>query len=221
MEQIFGSSYLRTATNFSVGAIALSLVIGLAIGLAIFWVYKSTYKGVMYSSSFALSLIGMTLITVLVISAVSSNLIASLGMVGALSIVRFRTVVKEPLDLVYMFWAIAAGIVVGIGLFPLALLGSVFIGGMLWIFMSRRQDDIPYAIVLRTQNNQAMEAALQLVGQNSKKLLVKTRSDNSQSVELTAEIRLIEKNTVFLSQVSQIPGVENVSLVSFNGEYYM
>jgi uncharacterized membrane protein YhiD involved in acid resistance len=129
--------------------------------------------------------------------------------------------VKEPLDLVYMFWAIAAGIVVGIGLFPLALLGSVFIGGMLWIFMSRRQDDIPYAIVLRTQNNQAMEAALQFVGQNSKKLLVKTRSDNSQNVELTAEIRLIEKNTVFLSQVSQIPGVENVSLVSFNGEYYM
>jgi ABC-type Fe3+ transport system permease subunit len=193
----------------------------LAIGLAIFWVYRATYQGVMYSSSFALSLVGMSLVTTLVISAVSSNLIASLGMVGALSIVRFRTVVKEPLDLVYMFWSIGAGIVVGVGLFPLALIGSVVIGLFLWIFSARKVTDVPYVIVLRALSDVALQNSLNILQSNTKKLLIKSRSISEAGVELTAEVRLVNQGTEFMQQLVRLDGVETASLVSYNGDYYM
>jgi hypothetical protein len=110
LEQILNFSFLDKAASFSIPDILAALFISFALGLFIFFVYTKTFKGVMYSSSFGISLIAMDLITTLVILTVSTNLIASLGMVGALSIVRFRTVIKEPLDLVYLFWSITAGI---------------------------------------------------------------------------------------------------------------
>lgn len=113
---IFKSSFLEKAAEFSVLDVTVGMLLASAIGLFIFFVYKNTYAGVMYSASFGVAIMAMTSITTLIILAVTSNLVLSLGMVGALSIVRFRTPIKEPLDIAFLYWAVAAGIVIGAGL---------------------------------------------------------------------------------------------------------
>ena len=125
---IFKSSFLTNVTSVSLLDMVLALVLAFGVGLFVFFIYKKTYSGVMYSSSFGVTLIALTMITTLVILAVTSNVVLSLGMVGALSIVRFRTAIKEPMDIAFLFWSIAVGIVLGAGLIPLAVFGSVVIG---------------------------------------------------------------------------------------------
>ena len=129
---IFKSSFLENVTSVSLLDMALVLVLSFALGLFIFFVYKKTYAGVMYSSSFGVTLVALTMISTLVILAVTSNVVLSLGMVGALSIVRFRSAIKEPLDIAFLFWSIAAGIVLAAGMIPLAIVGSVIIGLILF-----------------------------------------------------------------------------------------
>lgn len=135
---IFKSSFLESVTGFSLSEVLLAMLFAVIVGLFIFWVYKKTFTGILYSSGFALTLIGLTLVTTLVIIAVTSNVVLSLGMVGALSIVRFRTAIKEPMEIVFLFWSIAVGIVIGAGMIPLAGLGSVIIGIILLIFANRK-----------------------------------------------------------------------------------
>ena len=121
---IFKSSFLENVTAVSLPDMLIALALSFGVGLFIFLIYKKTYQGVMYSSGFGVALLALTMITTLVILAVTSNVVLSLGMVGALSIVRFRTAIKEPLDLAFLFWSIAAGIVLAAGFIPLAVIGS-------------------------------------------------------------------------------------------------
>jgi uncharacterized membrane protein YhiD involved in acid resistance len=221
LEQLLNFSFLDKAASFSLPDIFAALLISFALGLFIFFVYTKTFKGVMHSSSFGISLIAMDLITTLIIMAVSSNLITSLGMVGALSIVRFRTVVKEPLDLVYLFWSITAGIIVGVGLIPLAVIGSVIIGLILFIFTSRKTHDTPYVVVISCTGDDAEEKSLGLLGAQTKKHVVKAKSVSRDGVELTVEVRLRESSSRFVSALLGIEGVSNATLVSYNGDYYM
>jgi len=221
LEQILNFSFLDKAASFSIPDILAALLISFALGLFIFFVYAKTFKGVMYSSSFGISLIAMGLITTLVILTVSTNLIASLGMVGALSIVRFRTVVKEPLDLVYLFWSITVGIVVGTGLIPMAILGSVAIGFILFIFVNRKTQDTPYVVVISCEGEQAEEQSLSLLNGQTKKHVVKAKSVSKDSVELTVEVRLMDSSSKFVNALIGIPGVSNATLVSYNGDYYI
>ena len=145
---IFKSSFLENATSFSALDFVIAMGLAFVIGLFIFVVYKKTFNGVMYSAGFGVSLIALTMITTLVILAVTSNIVLSLGMFGALSIVRFRTAIKEPLDIAYLFWAIAAGIVLGAGMVPLAVIGSLFIGIILVIFVNKKSTDHPYIMIV-------------------------------------------------------------------------
>ena len=131
---IFKSSFLNNVASVSLLDMAIAMVLAFAIGLFIFLIYKKTFSGVMYSSSFGVTLIALTLVTTFVILAVTSNVVLSLGMVGALSIVRFRTAIKEPLDIAFLFWAIAAGIVLAAGMIPLAVIGSIIIGVIILLF---------------------------------------------------------------------------------------
>src|SRR5574344_575600 len=135
---IFKSSFLESVKEFSVTDVLIGMLVSLVIGLFIFVIYKKTFSGVMYSNGFALALIGLSLVTTLVIMAVTSNVVLSLGMVGALSIVRFRAAIKEPMEIVFLFWSIAAGIVIGAGMIPLAVIGSVIIGIILLVFANRK-----------------------------------------------------------------------------------
>ena len=135
---IFKSSFLENVTTVSLPDMLIALALSFGVGLFIFLIYKKTYQGVMYSSGFGVALLALTMITTLVILAVTSNVVLSLGMVGALSIVRFRTAIKEPLDLAFLFWSIAAGIVLAAGFIPLAVIGSAIIGVILLLFVNRK-----------------------------------------------------------------------------------
>ena len=221
LEQLFNFSFLNKAATFSIPDILTALLISFAIGLFIFFVYVKTFKGVMYSSSFGITLIAMNLITTLVILAVSSNLIVSLGMVGALSIVRFRTVIKEPLDLVYLFWSITVGIIVGAGLIPLAIIGSIVIGLILFLFVNRKSNDTPYVVVISCSDDGVETEAVSLLKGHTKKHVIKAKSVSKEGVELTVEVRLKNSSSQFLNALLGINGIYNATLVSYNGDYYM
>ncbi len=221
LDQLLNFTFLNKAASFSIPDILAALGISFVIGLFIFMVYKKTYIGVMYSSSFGITLIAMDLITTLVILAVSSNLITSLGMVGALSIVRFRTVVKEPLDLVYLFWSITTGIIVGAGLIPLAVIGSIAIGCVLFVFVNRKTADTPYVVVINCDDENAETQSTLMLKNHTKKHLVKSKNVSKNGIELTVEVRLKDSSVKFINDLLTINGVSNAVLVSYNGDYYM
>ena len=216
---IFKSSFLDNVTEFAVIDVLIGMVFALLIGLFIFLVYKKTFSGVMYSTGFALSLVGLSLVTTLVIMAVTSNVVLSLGMVGALSIVRFRAAIKEPLEIVYLFWAIAIGIVIGAGMIPLAGGGSVVIGIILVLFAHLKIHENPYILILNCSNEKAEEEALALAKKSVARFLVKSKTVNASGIELTAEIRMKDPATSFVNSLSALEGVSNATLVSYNGEY--
>ena len=175
---IFKSSFLENITEFSVLDTVLGLAVALVIGLFIFLIYKKTLTGVMYSSGFALTLVGLSLVTTLVIMAVTSNVVLSLGMVGALSIVRFRTAIKEPVEIVFLFWSLAVGIVIGAGMIPLAVIGSAIIGVILLLFANRKIRNNPYILVLTCLNEQAEAAALETLKANTNHYIVKSKKSD-------------------------------------------
>ena len=216
---IFKSSFLDSVTEFSVIDTCLGLVFALVIGLFIFLIYKKTFTGVMYSSSFALALPGLSMVTTLVIMAVTSNVVLSLGMVGALSIVRFRAAIKEPMEIVYLFWALACGIVIGAGMIPLAVIGSVVIGAVLLLFANRKNRENPYILVLRCRDEAAEEGALAQLRGYIGDFSVKSKTADRDGIELTAELRLREDSTAFVNRLYESDGVESTVLVSYNGEY--
>ena len=216
---IFKSSFLENVSAVSILDMVLAMVLAFGLGLFIFFIYKKTYAGVMYSSSFGVTLVALTMITTLVILAVTSNVVLSLGMVGALSIVRFRTAIKEPLDIAFLFWAIAAGIVLAAGMIPLAVFGSVLIGIIILIFANHKDMSNPYIVVLRCDGHDSEQNALDFLKQRVKKLTVKSKTAQRGLVELNLEIRMKDDNTDFVNELSEIAGVESAVLVSYNGDY--
>ena len=218
-QDIFKSSFLENIASVSILDMVIALVLAFAIGLFIFYVYKKTYTGVMYSSSFGVTLIALTMITTLVILAVTSNVVLSLGMVGALSIVRFRTAIKEPLDIAFLFWSIAAGIVLAAGMIPLAVFGSVGIGLILLFFVNKDSYSNPYIVVLQCDGHESEVKAKKFLETKVKKCTVKSKSAQEGAVELNLEVRLIDDNTDFINELSALKGVRNAVLVSYNGDY--
>ena len=216
---IFKSSFLENVTEFSAVDTLIGMVFALVIGLFIFLVYKKTFSGVMYSTGFAMTLVGLALVTTLIIMAVTSNVVLSLGMVGALSIVRFRAAIKEPMEIVYLFWAIAVGIVIGAGMILLAVIGSAIIGVILILFANRKIHENPYILILNCSDEEAEEKALALAEQAVARFLVKSKTVNASGIELTAEVRMKDAATSFVNRLSALEGVSNATLVSYNGEY--
>lgn len=216
---IFKSNFLDNVTSVSVPDMLLGMLFACILSLFIFVIYKKTCTGIMYSSSFGLTLVGLSLVTTLVIMAVTSNVVLSLGMVGALSIVRFRTAIKEPMEIIFLFWSLAVGIVIGAGFYPLATVGSVVIGVILLILANRKTYEMPYILVVSCQNDTAAKAALSYVAESTQKNIIKTKTVMVGNIELTVEVRLKENDTLFMDELMKINGISNVSLVSFNGEY--
>lgn len=216
---IFKSSFLENVTSVSFLDMAVALALAFGIGLFIFFVYKKTYQGVMYSSSFGTTLVALTMITTVVILAVTSNVVLSLGMVGALSIVRFRTAIKEPLDIAFLFWSIAVGIVLAAGMIPLAVIGSVIIGVILMVFVNKKSHCNPYIVVLNCESSEAERDAFYFLSQRVNKCVVKSKTVQNGNIELNLEIRLKDDNTDFINAVSEMSGVRSAVLVSYNGEY--
>ncbi len=216
---IFKSSFLENVTAVSITDMALSLVLSFCLGLFIFFVYKKTYAGVMFSQAFGGTLIAMTMITTMVILAVTSNVVLSLGMVGALSIVRFRTAIKEPMDIAFLFWAITGGIVLAAGMIPLAIVGSIIIGVIMILFCNRKSSQKPFIAVVSCDNGDTEKKVADYLKQNADKVTVKSKSAQKDSIELTYEVTLKNNDTDFITKLSEMNGVGSAVLVSYNGDY--
>lgn len=217
---ILKSSFVEKLSSISYLDMAIALLLAFVVGLFIMQVYKKTFKGVMYSESFAISLLALCLITTLIILAVTSNVVLSLGMVGALSIVRFRSAIKEPIDIAYLFWSISAGIVIGAGLIPLAIVASIFIGIVMILFVNKKTTNNPYILVINCSDDDSENNALDLLLKSVEKYNVKSKTVSPvNGVEITVEVGLKKNTTKFVNAISKLEGISNVVLVSYNGDY--
>ena len=218
-KDIFKSSFLENVTAVSLPDMAIALALSFCLGLFIYFVYKKTYSGVMFSRTFGGSLVAMTMITTMVILAVTSNVVLSLGMVGALSIVRFRTAIKEPMDIAFLFWAIAAGIVLAAGMIPLAIVGSIVIGILMIVFCNRKIIEKPFIAVVTCQDGEAEKRVSEYLTRQVNKAIVKSKSAQQGSIELSYELSLKSDDTSFITVLSEMEGVSSAVLVSYNGDY--
>ena len=216
---IFKSSFLENVTAVSLTDMAVALVLSFFLGLFIFFVYKKTYSGVMFSQAFGGALIAMTMITTMVILAVTSNVVLSLGMVGALSIVRFRTAIKEPMDIAFLFWAIAAGIVLAAGMIPLAVFGSVIIGVIMILFCNHKSAQKPYIAVITCADSDAEKRASEYLRKSVSRAVLKSESVQSGAIEMSYEVLLKDESSRFIVEFSKLAGVNSAVLVSYNGDY--
>lgn len=215
-QDIFKSNFINNISSINLFDMVLALVLAFGIGVFIFFIYKHVDYNIVYSGSFGVSLIGITMITTLVILAVTSNIVLSLGMVGALSIVRFRTAIKEPLDLTFLFWAVAVGIVLAAGLIPLAIFGSLIVGAMILVFCNKKSYISPYMLIVTCKNSEEVE---KFISDKVNKYVIKSKIVESGTIELSIDIRLKSKDTSFIEELAKLENVNNVALVSYNGEY--
>ena len=216
---IFKSGFLENMTSVSLTDMAITMALAFGLGLFIFMVYKKTFSGVMYSSSFGGTLVALTMITSMTILAVTSNVVLSLGMVGALSIVRFRTAIKEPMDIAFLFWAIAAGIVLAAGMIPLAVFGSVIIGIVMLVFVNRKSMSSPYIAIITCADHTSEQRAVAFLKAQAERAVIKSKTAQAGRIELNYEIRLKNDNTDFITELSAMEGVSSAVLVSYNGDY--
>ncbi|MBU5442414.1 DUF4956 domain-containing protein [Paenibacillus sp. MSJ-34] len=186
------------------------------IGMFIYWVYKKCFRGVVYSHNYNITFVLMTMITTLIIMTISSNIVLSLGMVGALSIVRFRTAVKDPMDIVYMFWAISVGIANGAHIYPISIVGSLGVGIVIYWLSRRKMKDSPYLLILKYEESAQDEVLVRL---RKLQYVLKSKTVSKHLTEMTVETRLRDDNTAFVNELSNIAGVRDVMLVSYNGDY--
>lgn len=192
------------------------LLTSFIIGMFIYWVYKKCFRGVVYSHSYNVTFVLMTMITTLIIMTISTNIVLSLGMVGALSIVRFRTAVKDPMDIVYMFWAISVGIANGAQIYPISIIGSLAVGVVIYWLSRRKVKDAPYLLIIKYMENAQDEVLVRL---RKMQYVLKSKTVNKNLTEMTIELRLRDDNTAFVNELSNIGGVQDVMLVSYNGDY--
>lgn len=214
------TNMLESFQSFSMLDTALSLVAAFLIGMFIYYIYQKTYSGVLYSHSFNVSLVALVMITALIICGVTTNITLSLGMVGALSIVRFRTAIKDPVDLVFLFWAIAEGILCGASLLPLALIGCPLVGIFLLVFCNKKQRDNPYLLIMRLSDTALEEKIYGILEQSVRRMALKSKTVTGGSGnELIFEVRPKDGKSDFVNTISEIAGVESVVMVSYDGNY--
>ena len=202
----------------SLTSIALGLITAVLMGAVIYFVYSKFYVGVIYSRSFAITLVGMTVLTAMVTLAISTNIVISLGMVGALSIVRFRTAVKDPLDLLYLFWAITTGITAGAGMYLLVLIAAVVMIGMIVLFYHKQQKGRIYIAVIHYLGDEAGDNVIRAFGKT--KYFVKSKTVRKGKTEMAVEVYCKDNDMFFLDKIRDVEGVEDATLIQYNGEYH-
>ncbi|MBF0103996.1 MAG: DUF4956 domain-containing protein [Deltaproteobacteria bacterium] len=216
---IFKNSFVNlgnVTTTLSVANIVFVLLLTFALGLVIFYIYKKTYQGVLYVSSFNISLVVIAMVTAMIIVAVRSNIILSLGMVGALSIVRFRTAIKDPIDVVFLFWAIAVGITNGAFFFKLSIIGTLIIALILIIMSKWKFLSMPYLLIVNHHNDEKNNIQQKI--QEISPFNIRSKIVSKDNVELTIELRIKNNDTDFVNKISRIDGVTNAILISYNAD---
>lgn len=202
----------------SLTRIALGLLTAVAMGAVIYLIYSKFYVGVIYSRSFAVTLVGMTVLTAMVTLAISTNIVISLGMVGALSIVRFRTAIKDPMDLLYLFWAITTGITAGAGMYLLVLVTAAVMIGMIILFYHKQQKGRIYIAVIHYTTDEAGDNIIRAFGKM--KYFIKSKTTRKEKTEMAVEVYCRNNDMVFMDKIREIEGVEDATLIQYNGEYH-
>lgn len=205
-------------TNYDVPGILTALAAALLLGALIYLVYRKFYAGVVFSRTFAVTLVGMTVLTCMVTLAISTNVVISLGMVGALSIVRFRTAIKDPMDLLYLFWAITTGIAAGAGMYVLALLAAAIMILMIVLFYHKQQRGKIYIAVIHYAGDQAGDEVIRCFGK--RKYFVKSKTMRKEKTEMAVELYCRQNDMDFMEKIRSIEEVEDVTLIQYNGEYH-
>lgn len=217
---IFKSSFIEKTTSFSLTDSIIGLVVAFLTGLFIYVVYKKTFNGVIYSHSFNISLLIMTMATALVIMGISNNVLLSLGMVGALSIVRFRTPIKDPMDLVYIFWSIVSGILCGAGFIPLVVIGSVLIGIVLLVFVNKMTVENPFLLIVKAGGGSSSEAIEAELKKLTSRYQLKSQSFmGSDEMETTYEVRMKTGESAMLAELKALPGIKSAVMMSYDGNF--
>ncbi len=198
--------------------VVLSMVLAVILGMVIYKVYSHYYGGVVFSSSFAVTLVGMTVLTTALTLAISSNVIISLGMVGALSIVRYRTAIKDPMDLFYIFWSISVGIILGAGLYVLAVATFPVIIFVVHMFYHRRKQGAIFILVAHYTGERAGDEILRILGRM--KVQLKSKTIRNGITEMTLEVLCKNNDTFFLEKIQAQEGVSDATLIQYNGEYH-
>jgi len=213
---IFKQSFLQEAGSLTTESFLMSMLASFLCGMIVYFVYRNFYKGVIYSNNFNILLVMTSMITCFIVIVISSNVVLSLGMVGALSIVRFRTAVKDPLDVGFLFWTVAVGITCGAGLYMISFLSVLAISGVYILLVKIRGTKRVYLLIVKYENQVFDAVAREL---NSVKKVLKNRTTMRNYTELTYEIRLQDDNTSFVTRLSQLEGVESAVVVEFTGDY--
>ncbi|MGT2960998.1 DUF4956 domain-containing protein [Streptococcus caballi] len=218
IQDIFKNSFISSYQGNSLWQVLLSLGISIIMGYVIYLIYRQFYMGVVFSRSFALTLVGMTILTCMVTLAISTNIVISLGMVGALSIVRYRTAIKDPMDLLYIFWAITTGITVGAGMYFLAIAAAVVMTILFTIFYHHQQRGKVYIAVIHYKDDATEEKIFQAFGKM--KYVLKAKTARKDMVELSVEVFCKDDDLVFSNEIRDVEGVEDITLIQYNGEYH-
>ncbi len=218
---IFNKSFVAMQSGmerFSAIEILINLGVSFIVGLFIFYVYRKTFQGVLYQRSFNVSLVAITMVITLIIMTISGNLVLSLGMVGALSIVRFRTPIKDPVDLVFIFWAITVGIANGVGYFNISIIGSIVMTIVL-LFMTRKpEEEQPYLLVLQVPITTNAEPVIQEIKKAVERFMLKSKTITPQYEEITAEVRLKGDDTSFINALHKDKKIIKATLITYSGD---
>ena len=226
MEQLnyndmFSKSFVAIQSGmerFSAIEILINLTVSFIVGMFIFYVYKKTFQGVLYQRSFNVSLVTIAMVITLIIMTISGNLILSLGMVGALSIVRFRTPIKDPVDLVFIFWAITVGIANGVGYYNISIIGSIILTIVLLVLTRKSEQDQPFLLVLQVPTSTDSASVIKGIQKSVERFMLKSKTITPAYEEITAEIRLKGDDTSFLNKLHDDEKVLKVTLITYSGD---
>ena len=214
---IFKNSFLKETGSLTTEGFAMSLLAAFICGMIVYAVYRFFFKGVIYNNNFNILLVLTSLVTCFIVIVISSNVVLSLGMVGALSIVRYRTAVKDPLDVGFLFWTVAVGVTCGAGLYLISLLGTIFISLVYILLVKIRNHRHVYLLIVKYADEAANDVLREL---GPIKKVLKNKTSTKGFTELTYEVRVNVDNTAFVNQLSAKAGVESAVLVEFTGDYF-
>lgn len=214
---IFKNGFLENVGNLTTPVFLMAMLSSFICGMIVCFVYRRFFKGVIYNNNFNILLVMTSMVTSFIVLVISSNVVLSLGMVGALSIVRYRTAIKDPLDVGFLFWTVAVGITSGAGLYLISLLGTLFVAAIYILLVQVRNRTRMYLLVVKFSPD-ANERVLQTTESLNK--VLKNKTSTRDSIELTWEVKINTDNTAFMQKLTELEGVESAVLVEFTGDYY-
>ena len=213
---IFKKSFLQETGNLTTDGFIMSMIAAFLCGMILYFVYRFFYKGVIYNQNFNMLLVLVSIVTCFIVIVISSNVLLSLGMVGALSIVRFRTAIKDPLDVGFLFWSVSIGVTSGAGLYLISFMGTIFIAFVYILLVKIKSKKRVYLLIVKFDTTVTSEVLDKL---SKMKKVLKNRTTAKGFTEFTYEIKIHAENTAFVSDISQIKGVESAVVVEFTGDY--